>query len=253
MDSVRLGFFDSPIHEATAAVITRVLEAHGIMDIDFITGEKEALIQGLKAGDFDLFVTLWLPDIHAGIMKENPNLKAIGTLYQPSLCLVLPKGFEGQLISIEQLKDSVTIGRQVKVSEILHDAASQLFTAYGLFEAGYELLSVSDEEAFQWGQETLDSQTANLLVLADPSILLDRQDYYRVQDPKGILNKEQRASIILNMQHADRLGVDVVDELEGMVVGNQIVRYLEQAVRMDHMDADEAAETWQRGKLVVRT
>lgn len=37
-----------------------------------------------------------------------------------------------------------------------------------------------------------------------------------------------------------------------MMLGNQIVQFMENAIRNQGMSADEAAEAWQRGKLVVR-
>ena len=58
--------------------------------------------------------------------------------------------------------------------------------------------------------------------------------------------------MLLNPNWIQRFGGDLIDELEEMMLGNQIVQFMENAIRNQGMSADEAAEAWQRGKLVVR-
>lgn len=253
MDSLKLGFFDSPIHEATAAVVTRVLEAHGITDIEFVTGESAALVQELRAGTIDLFISLWLPDIHGKIIQQNPSLKVIGTLYQPSVFFALPTIFQEKVPSVKQLLTTDIIHHKIVVYEALHLVAHQMVAEYGLLETGYQLCFASDEDIMAAYQEIVCLQKPELMLLSEPGMLIDSQKFYRLNDQKENLFQKQKASMILNSRWIEIFGNDLMNELEELTLGNQIVRFLEQAMREQGMDAEEAAEAWQRGKLVIRS
>lgn len=253
MVSLKLGFFDSPTHEATAAVVTRVLEAHGITDIEFVTGEGAALVQELKSGNIDLFVSLWLPDIHEEIIQGHSSLKVIGNLYQPSVFLALPKKMQQFIPSVDQLLTSDVVHHKIVVHEALHSIANKIVAQYGLLEAGYQLSFVSDEVVLSAYQEIMSAQKPELMLFSDPGILIGSDEFYCLEKQKEFLTRKQKASMILNERWVEILGEDLIDELEEMMLGNQVIQFLEQAMRKQGMDADEAAEAWQRGKLIVRT
>ena len=252
MDSLKLGFFDNLIHEATAAVITRVLEAHGITDIELITGECRDLTQELTAGKIDLFVSVWLPDIHADIIQFNPNFKVIGNLYQPSISFALPKKFQEHVGSIDQLITASFLHREITVCETLQVFANKIMKEYGLIEAGYQLKSIADEETLTHYQEIIHSQEPELMMLYEPALFTDSGNFYRLRESESIFIRKQKAAMLLNPNWIQRFGGDLIDELEEMMLGNQIVQFMENAIRNQGMSADEAAEAWQRGKLVVR-
>ncbi|MDI2091022.1 glycine betaine ABC transporter substrate-binding protein [Commensalibacter oyaizuii] len=250
--SLKLGFFDTVLHEATAAAVLRVLEAHDIFDIEFITGEKAALIQELKAGEIDIFTTLWLPDVHNSLINDFPLMKSIGTLYHPTLFFALPVQFQSEISSIDHLKSVDSIHRNVEVPATLYEKVQEIFVAYGLLESGYSLIPVADEAAFKRYQQILQSQEGKIIIGYHPSFLDDDQRLYSLQDPKAMVNSEQRATILIRDRIVSVLGSDLIDELAEMTLGNQVVKLMEHAVRVNGMDAHEAAEEWQRGKLVVR-
>lgn len=252
MTSLKLGFFDNQIHEATSAVITRMLEAHGITDIELITGEYKALTQELASGEIDLLVPVWLPDIHADIIQSNPNLKVIGNLYHPSVFVALPKAFQQQVSSIESLVSASFLHREIRVCETLQDIANRIMAEYGLIEAGYQLKPIADEVALSAYQKIIQEQKPELMMLYEPEILIGSGNFYRLTEPKNVLTRQQKAAMLLNPEWVHQFGDDLIDELEEMMLGNQIIQFMEDAIRNQGMSADEAAEAWQRGKLVVR-
>lgn len=249
---MKIGFFDSPIHEATAAVVTRVLEAHGITDIELVTGESIALIQEMQAGGIDLFIGLWLPDVHAEAIQSNPELMVMGNLYQPLVALALPNRMRDQVVSIEQLRENAEVNREIRVYDALYDIANRVLKEYDLFKVGYQLLPTSDESIFLDCQNDAALRKAEVMVIGVPGILADSDDFYFLKDPKDILSRKQKAVMVLNRSWVKGLGEDLIDELEEMMLGNQVVQLLETAMRDQGMDADSAAEAWQRGKLVIR-
>lgn len=251
-ECLTLGFFDIPVHEAAAAVVLRVLEAHGVMDIELITGEGLALFQEIRSGKIDIFATLWSPDIHQDLLGSASLMKAIGNVYQPSLCLALPNQFKGQVTSIDQLGLIPELDREVIVSEIIYDRLQFVFKTYGLIDAGYSLKAVPDEDVISQYQEIINAQEGKVIALYSPSFIEDSAMIYKLQDPKNLLDREQKAVLLVKKDLIDSLGADLIDELEEMTLGNQVIKLMEQAMRVDGMDAHEAAEAWQRGKLVVR-
>lgn len=251
-ECLKLGFFDIPVHEAATAAVLRVLEAHGVMDIELITGENAALYQELRAGEIDVFTTLWIPEVHHDLFNSIGSMKAIGNLYQPSLFLALPRKFKEQFISIEQLPSAVEINHQVIVPETIYDRVQSVFQIYGLTDAGYSLTVLPDEEAISQYKDIISSQENKIIALYSPSFIEDSDMIYKLQDPKTLLSPEQKAVILVKKELIDSLGSDLIDELEEMTLGNQVMKLMEHAMRIDGMDAHEAAEAWQRGKLVVR-
>ncbi|CAI3943671.1 ABC-type proline/glycine betaine transport system [Commensalibacter communis] len=252
-ESLTLGFFDIPVHEAAAAAVLRVLEAHGVADIELITGETVALFQEVRNGEIDIFATLWTPDVHCDLLNSAFSMQAIGNLYQPFLFLALPSKFKAEITSIDQLLQSTDIDREVIVSEIIYDRVLSAFQTYGLIDMGYILKSATDEEVISRYRDAMTSQEAKIMVLYSPSFLEDSEMIYQLKDSKNLFVQEQKAIILIKKQLIDSLGADLIDELEEMTLGNQVMKLMEQAMRVDGMDAHEAAEAWQRGKLVVRT
>lgn len=251
-ECLTLGFFDTPVHEAAAAVVLRVLEAHGVMDIELITGESVALFQEIRSGKIDVFATVWSPDVHQDLLGSASSMKAIGNVYQPSLFLALPNQFKGQVTSIDQLGVISELDREVIVSETIYDRLYLVFKTYGLIDAGYSLKAVRDEDAISQYKDIISSQQGKVIALYSPSFIEDSVMIYKLQDPKNLLDKQQKAVILIKKDLIDSLGADLIDELEEMTLGNQVIKLMEQAIRVDGMDAHEAAEAWQRGKLVVR-
>ncbi len=251
MKSLKLGFFDNFIGEATASVIIRILEAHGINDIELITGDYKALMQELATGNIDLFVGVWLPDVHADMLQANPALKVIGNLYQPSVYLALPNQFKDWLQSIDKIKSADFLYRDIKVSETLYAITYKMMESYD-FLGEYQLIPMQDEDAFVAYQEIINAGKPEIMVLHEPGNLNDLKNFYYLEDSKAILNREQKAVMLLNPVWVRQFGDDLIDELEEMILGNQTVQFLEESIRNQGMNADEAAEAWQRGKLIAR-
>lgn len=251
-ECLTLGFFDIPVHEAAAAVVLRVLEAHGVMDIELITGESAALFQEIRSGKIDVFATIWSPDVHQDLLNTASPMRAVGNVYQPSLFLALPNNFKEQVVSIDQLGSIPEIDREIIVPETIYDRLQIALKAYGLIDAGYSLKAVPDEDAISHYQDSITAQANKVIALYSPSFIEDSAMIYKLQDPKHLLDQEQKAVILVKKDRIESLGADLIDELEEMTLGNQVIKLMEQAMRVDGMDAHEAAESWQRGKLVVR-
>lgn len=252
MTSVNLGFFDTPIHEATAAAIIRVFEAHGINNIELITGDYADLFSALKQGEIDVFASVWLPDVHTTWSSALSAMKPIGNLYQPSLFWSVPAAVANQIQSIDELANNTTIERKIIVAESIFDFTKEIFDGYDLNRAGYHLHGAEDEEAIQSYQKAIDQGKPVIIPLFQPSILDIKEKLCHLQDPKKLLKSTQNACILIRSEITHTLDSDLIDELEAMSLGNQVVQAMEEAMRTKDMDAHEAAEAWQRGKLIVR-
>lgn len=252
LDLIRLAFFDTPVHEASAAVVLRVLEAHGLENVELITGSKAGLLKELVAGQIDIFSTVWLPDIHKDMLNQIPYIRQLGNLYQPFSFFALSKNFQNKIHSFDQIGAFAELNQTVVVPETLYDYAYYVFQKHGFLEKGFLLQNATEEEAFASYNETINFKLPNLMVLSQPSIIASSEFIFSLELASPFQLNEHKAAILIQESSITCFDEDLLDELGAVTLGNQVLKLMEQAIRFDGMDCHEAAEAWQRGKLITR-
>jgi glycine betaine/proline transport system substrate-binding protein len=252
MTTVTLGHPDTNLHEAAAAAVVRVLEAYE-MEVEYVTGGRDDLSAAMKAGGIDLFVSAWLPDIDAGWLAPALGMDAFGTLYKPVFGWSLPEGTAPHIVTIADLAtDDGTVSRNIVAPESALERVRQGIATYGLTECGFTIESRPDEQAFQHAVQAIERGEATVLPLWQPNFLHHGGRLRLLDDPKAGLGGEQHARMLLRRGARDVLDSDLLDELDELTLGNKVVSALDYAMRREGMSADEAAEAWQRGKLLPR-
>ncbi len=253
--SITLGHLDSRQHEAAAAAVLRVLEAHDL-EVAMVAANRETMIKHIAGGRIDLLATAWLPEIDEA--WADPAYMEImgGVLYRPLLLWALPTaaGLSG-LDAIADLADPGLAGgvdRTVVLSRRLETYGQRVMEQYGLEAAGYRLELVDNEVAYASAAKALDAATPTILPLWQPHALMHRGRMRVLNDPKQALGGRREARLLLRRGLRDTLDADLLDELDELTLGNPVVSALEYAMRNDGMTADQAAEAWQRGKLTPR-
>ncbi len=246
MHTIRLGYPDSLLHEASAAAVARVLEAHDL-EVEYVPAASGTLPGLLEADAFDLLATAWLPATDAALLASG-RMQPLGLLYRPRYvwCVIGPEP-----VGIGDLAASPSFERRILV-----DAASPLaalseaaLVAYGLPAAGYVLEAVEAAAALEWAEA---GDTSRIVPLSQPHGLLHAQRLRPLADPLLALGGDQEARLLLRSALRPTLDGDLIDELDELTLGNKVVSALAHAMRVDGMSAEEAAEAWQRGRLSPR-
>lgn len=241
MTHMTIGHLYTSLHAGCASAVTRVLEAHDI-DVDFLDLDPDDVADALDKGDVDLLVSAWFPR-DAGLVKGQARV--IGDLYQPraSFSALGPLGPVGSLgvqdvdriITTEDAKDFLTPALErlpalaMVPIEVVGDAAllARLETARNAAEKP-------------------------LIVVMQPHAVYHAGFLHPVDDPDGLLGPALSARMILGEGAASCTDSDLIDELSEMMLGNKVMSALDYAITVEGQDPEDAAESWQRGRLIPR-
>ncbi|MBV0889040.1 glycine betaine ABC transporter substrate-binding protein [Komagataeibacter oboediens] len=252
MTTVTLGHLDNTLQQASAAAVARVLEAYEL-EIEYVVAARAEMVEHMRRGDVDLFVSAWLPDVDAAFLAPDLGMEAFGQLYRPAFGWCVPEAAATGITSVAQLAgEGCPIGREIVTPESILDRVRQVVAAYNLTEAGYTIASRPDAEACDHAAHILAGGLPEIIPTWQPSFLHYGQRLVQLDDPKGTFGAEQDARILLRSAIRGDMDQDLLDELDELTLGNKVVSALDHAMRFDGMSADEAAEAWQRGKLLPR-
>ena len=257
--SLILGHPDTRQHEAAAAAVLRVLEAHDL-EVALVAADGEALVRRAEAGGIDLLATAWLPDLDAPLLAglvERGRMEALGgVLYRPFLLWAVPAALElpglDSIADLSRPEVAARLDRTVVLPRRLEPQGRRVAAAYGIEAAGYRLEVLDDEAAHTQAEAALDAGRAAVLPLWQPHALAHGGRLRALADPRRTLGGVQEARLLLRAGLRGTLDSDLMDELDELTLGNPVVSALEHAMRRENMTADEAAEAWQRGRLTPR-
>ncbi|MCG0996727.1 glycine betaine ABC transporter substrate-binding protein [Acetobacter persici] len=249
MTTITLAHPDSTVHEATAAAIIRVLEANDV-EPEIVIGPKSALADMLKNGEIDLYVSAWLPDDDSDLLA--PGVTPLGKLFQPSACCCISRE-DGPVVSLTDVAQAgPELSRTIITPASLRKHVEQMLTDYALADAGFTLKILPDEEALASITAALNSKDCILMPLVQPCFLFHQGGFRILSDPKGSMGKEQEASMLMRPGLTDDMDQDLQDELDELMLSTKVISAMDFAMRTEGLTADEAAESWQRGKLLPR-
>ena len=249
MTTLTLAYPESTVHEATAAAIIRVLEANDV-EPEIVTGPKSVLATMLKNQEIDLYVSAWLPDEDAALL--TPGITPLGTLFHPEVCCCIP----GENAAYTSLADIAQAGPELSRTIItpasLLAHMEKVMEVYGLTAAGFTLAPSPDAEAIAALNAILTRGELALMPLCQPCFLFHQGGFRILTDPRKALGREQTARLLLRPGLRDELEQDLVDELDELLLSVKIISAMDYAMHVEGMSADEAAEAWQRGRLLPR-
>ena len=245
MEIIRLGYPDAALHEASAAAVARVLEAHEI-EVEYVPVAADALAGIAEDDAIDLFASAWLPLTDASLLASGRMLP-LGVLYRPAfIWCVAAIG----PVTMTDLAADASMDRHILVGSGPSAAlADHALRAYGLDAAGYGIVRVPDQEAQAWAEA---ADPARIVPLSRPHDLLHASGLRALEDPLGALGAEQEARLLIRRELRASLDADLIDELDALILGNRVVGAMAHAMRVQGMSAEAAADAWQRGKLTPR-
>ncbi|WP_240993517.1 glycine betaine ABC transporter substrate-binding protein [Asaia bogorensis] len=239
MTTISLGYLGTALHAGCASAVARVLDAHEV-EVDFVDADASELPSMLEAGAIDLLVSAWLPR-DAALVQHG--MRVLGTLYRPYYCWA----------SFDDLPEVASLdARDVDLVIAARSDAGQmnalLAQTPGLDGVATELCDDEELHAVVCGLR--EEGRKALVFLAQPHALFNHEAFGPVQDPR--LGVEMEACMLVREAVAACADQDMLDELSEMTLGNKVMSALDHAIQIDGMDPEEAAEAWQRGRLVSR-
>ena len=249
MTSLTLAYPDSTIHEATAATIIRVLEANDI-EPEIITGPKQALADLLKKQEIDIYVAAWLPEDDSDLL--TPGITKLGKLFHPEACCCISDE-NSALTSLSELAQAgQDVQRVIVTPQSLATRMEAVVNAYSLADAGFKLDVLPDEEALAKLNAAISAPTPSIMPLFQPCFLFHQGGKRNLKDPKKAMGEGQQATLHHPEGMRHEFETDLLDELDELMLSAKIISAMDYAMRVEGMTADEAAEAWQRGKLLPR-
>ncbi|GBR52992.1 hypothetical protein AA106555_1120 [Neokomagataea thailandica NBRC 106555] len=241
MTQLIIGHLYTSLHAGCASAVARVLEAHDV-EVDFLDLDPDDVAETLESGEVDLLVSAWFPR-DAGLVPDGARV--IGDLYQPraSFAALTPMGAVNNL-------DATQVERLI----VAEDAREALDGALKRLPALSSLpIEVVGEAALYGRLEKARAAGEKVLVAAmQPHAVFHHNFLTLVDDPDELLGGELSARMVLTGPAAARTDSDLIDELSEMMLGNKVMSALDYVIAVEEQDPEEAAESWQRGRLIPR-
>ncbi|AQS87161.1 hypothetical protein AA101099_1089 [Neoasaia chiangmaiensis NBRC 101099] len=239
MNTITLGHLRDTLHAGCASAVARVLDAYE-MDVSFVDASPEELPDLLAEGEIDLLVSAWMPrDRHLA-----RGMREIGQLYLPVYVWAATKPVgDIETLGAQEIARIVTTPPNVAR---LRDALANLPALQAV-----PVDVVDDDDIFDH-VAGLDAGATSLVVLAQPHALFHTDMLHVVNDPAHRLGAEMEARMLVRDATAACVDSDMIDELSEMMLGNKVMSALDYAIRVENVDPEEAAEAWQRGRLLPR-
>ncbi|MBS1061575.1 glycine betaine ABC transporter substrate-binding protein [Gluconobacter wancherniae] len=241
MTQMTIGHLYTSLHAGCASAVARVLEANGV-EVEFSDLDADDIAEVLESGEIDLLVSSWFPRDEKFM---GPGLRIIGDLYQPvtSFAAFEPLGPIETLLASDF--DRVIVADD---SREAFDSASARLPA--LSDLPVEIVG---EGALVEQLEKAQAMGSRPLVVAtQPHAIFHLPLLHVIEDSASLLGKEMSARMIIRDDAARNADQDLLDELSEMMLGNKVMSALDYAIGVEGQDPDDAAEAWQRGRLLPR-
>ncbi|AOX20120.1 glycine betaine ABC transporter substrate-binding protein [Kozakia baliensis] len=241
MTAITLGHLRDALHAGCASAVARVLDAYEV-EVDFVDADADELPGMLDNGEIDLLVSAWLPR-DAGFVQHGMRL--IGLLYRPVYVWASTK----PLGPIDTLT-SEQVGRFITVSQ----DAPRLKAALAMLPnlAGTPVETCDEEVLYERVSAAAEAGEALVAMIAQPHALFHTDMLHVLEDAQERLGGEMEARMMVRETVAACADSDMLDELSEMTLGNKVMSALDYTIQVEGVDPEDAAEAWQRGRLVPR-
>ncbi|GBQ04868.1 hypothetical protein AA15669_0191 [Saccharibacter floricola DSM 15669] len=235
MSHLAIGHLYTALHAACASAVARVVEANGV-DVSYVDLSADEREEALARHDIDILVSAWMPQDEGLVHKGR---ETIGDLYQPQLALsVLKDAKDGAYTSFIVTEESLSY---VKAAQEQHQALKDL----AVETIGEGALLDRVQQAHERGENPVFAVWQPHAAFHDGSLV-------ELPDSNLLQGQSVSAQIILRDGLRDEVDEDLLDEMSIMMLGTRVMNALDYAVSVQGKDPEEAAEAWQRGRLLPR-
>ena len=241
MSYLTIGHLYTALHAACASGVARVIEANG-EDVAYADLSRDERLQALDDGEIDILVSAWFPQDEELLVHGH---EAIGSLYHPELGFsALKRAGKGTGWTAREFTSLLTTA----------DARPFVEKSFGRHPDLQELSLdvVTTDEVFSRLKQDEEAGKCPLVAVWQPHAVFHTEMLESLPDGDLLDGQIQTAKLVLRKGLRDEVDGDLLDELSIMMLSNKVMSALDHAVSIDGMGPEEAAESWQRGRLIPR-
>ncbi|MCL1513420.1 MULTISPECIES: glycine betaine ABC transporter substrate-binding protein [Acetobacteraceae] len=241
MSYLTIGHLYTALHAACASGVARVIEANG-EEVAYADLSRDERLQALDDGEVDILVSAWFPQDEVILSHGH---EAIGSLYHPELQFsALKKSGKG---AGWKAADFTSLLTTAEARPFVEKAFEQ---RPALKELPLEV--VAPEEVFPRLKQVEEAGDCPLVAVWQPHAVFHVEMLEGLPDGDLLAGEVQTARLVLRKGLRAEVDEDMLDELSIMMLSNKVMSALDYAVSIDGMGPGDAAESWQRGRLIPR-
>lgn len=229
-----------------------VLEQDGYK-VELTTGSHGDIFPKLGAGEVDILAAAWLPDGHAPLyVHVKDSTFIIGELYKDArLYSAVPDYVPANLVrSIDDLKKPEVAAKMDKrirgigASSGLMIGAVKIREAYGLDEAGYEVVPGEAKDWLANFKQAVSEQRWLVMPLWQPQWINAAYKLRVLDEPKGVYGKGDTAVLLGHEALKGKLSPKTLGRLAKIKLNIGAVTQMDMWVNVDGLSARDAAKKW---------
>lgn len=240
-------------HRATAAVVRRILEAHG-HTVRTIEAPHEEMFARQAAGRADVLVSAWLPDSHDTYLNPyRDQVRVLSPTYSP-YCVwavppYIPENVVGEVADLARPEVAARMKRAI--GGINPGAGISRFSArmigeYGLDELGYSFTPGTESGFIDQVERGIAEGKWFVIPLWRPQYLNRRHGLRALAEPKGLLGNVDAASTVIRLDALARVEPRAVAALDALRLGNEGVEEIDELINVDGLTPLAAADRFLR-------
>ncbi|MCX5615795.1 glycine betaine ABC transporter substrate-binding protein [Bombella sp. TMW 2.2559] len=242
MSYLTIGHLYTALHAACASGVARVIEANG-ENVAYADLGYDERLQALDDGEIDLLVSAWFPRDEAVLSHGH---EVIGSLYHPELNFsALKKAGKGN-----RRWDAGEFSSLVMTADARPFVENAFIRQPDLKVLPLDI--VATEEILPRLQQDEANGKCPLVAVWQPHAVFHTDMLENLSDGDLLDGQTQTARLVLRKGLRDEVDEDMIDELSIMMLSNKVMSALDHAVSIEGMGPEEAAESWQRGRLIPR-
>ncbi|GFE63269.1 glycine betaine ABC transporter substrate-binding protein [Litoreibacter roseus] len=251
-DTIVLGQVGLSFYAVVGGVVQEVLEQEGYT-VDVVEGPHDEIFPQLGAGDVDMLAAAWLPSAHGTLYEPVEDVTfEIAPIYEEAKFFWAVPSYipESVLSSVADLTKpkvaAIMPNTIISLPEAtgLTTGARRVMEAYGLEDAGYELIAAEPSEWLDTFRTAVEKKEWVVLPLWQPQWINAVYDIRPLTEPKNAYGDPDTAYLIGHEQLRDKLSAETMQLLQGIRFDVADVTEMDRLMNVDGMSAREAAQSW---------
>jgi glycine betaine/proline transport system substrate-binding protein len=250
-EPIRLGQVNLSFYAVTGGVVQEILERSG-QDFSVIEGSHGEIYPKLGTGEIDILAASWLPNAHGGLFEQVRDKSfMLAKLYDEArLYMAVPDYAPARLKRIGDLalpEFASTVDRKIVgigPTSGLMIGAAKMMDAYGLKNAGYELVPGPAADWVANFKKAYEDKRVVVMPLWQPQWLNAVYKVRVLEDPQKIFGDGDSAYLVASTSLKDKLPLEVLGRLQSMKLSIAAVTEMDRLMNVEKMSPRDAARKW---------
>lgn len=250
--TIELGQVGLSFYAVKGGVVQELLERDGY-NVEVTEGSHAEIFPMLGEGEVDILAATWLPNGHSALYEPVRDVTfEIATLYEDARFFWVVPSYvpEETVSSIADLTDPAV--REMFPDQIvslpegtgLTIAGQRVMDAYGLDDAGHELIAAPPAEWLGTFEEAIAAETWVVFPLWQPQWVNAGYDVRALEDPLNAYGEPDTAYLLGHQELKDKLSPESLERLSNVRLSIEDVTEMDRMVNVDGLTPREAARTW---------